>query len=250
MLQISAIGAVLSQRFEKRLHLIAFYSRKIIPAEQNYDIHDKKMLAIVQSMVKWHSWVHGAKHQVLVYSNHESLKYFERPRLLCGRQVRWVEKLIPYDYLIFYQKGSSNGRADDLSCNQEYRLKERGANDDEKELGNQFKFGALDLVLANNTITTGAKRGDDLGSINISSSQINKPKAEFIKKCSELNTAEEMELLGNEWSLISGLWYKNQLIRPLKALLEEIVTMEHQQAHGGRDKTIEVIKRNFDIPNL
>jgi hypothetical protein len=50
-----AIGAVLSQCFEKRLHLIAFYSWKMILTEQNYNIHDKEMLAIVQSMVKWHS---------------------------------------------------------------------------------------------------------------------------------------------------------------------------------------------------
>jgi hypothetical protein len=42
-----AIGAVLSQRFEKRLHPVAFYSRKMILAEQNYDIHDKEILAIV-----------------------------------------------------------------------------------------------------------------------------------------------------------------------------------------------------------
>jgi hypothetical protein len=47
-----AIGAVLSQCFEKRLHPIVFYSRKMMPAEKNYDIHDKEMLAIVQSMVK------------------------------------------------------------------------------------------------------------------------------------------------------------------------------------------------------
>jgi hypothetical protein len=106
-------------------------------------------------------------------------------------------------------------------------LKEGGANDDEKDLGNQFKFGALDLVLTNSTMATGANCRNDLGSINISSSEINKPKAEFAKKCSELYMAEETELLGNEWSLISGLWYKNHLICPPQALFEEIVTMEH-----------------------
>ena len=33
----------------KRLHLIAFYSKKFINVELNYEIHDKKLLIIVDS---------------------------------------------------------------------------------------------------------------------------------------------------------------------------------------------------------
>ena len=43
-----AIGAILSQRDESGiLHPIAFDSRKFAPAELNYAIHDKELLAIV-----------------------------------------------------------------------------------------------------------------------------------------------------------------------------------------------------------
>jgi hypothetical protein len=43
-----AIGACLSQRdSEGRLHPIAFYLRKMSPAESNYNIHNKELLAIV-----------------------------------------------------------------------------------------------------------------------------------------------------------------------------------------------------------
>jgi RNase H-like domain found in reverse transcriptase len=42
------IEACLSQKdSEGRLHSIAFYSRKISPAESNYDIYNKKLLVIV-----------------------------------------------------------------------------------------------------------------------------------------------------------------------------------------------------------
>jgi len=34
---------------KKRLHLIAFHSRKFTDAELNYEIHDKKLLTIVNS---------------------------------------------------------------------------------------------------------------------------------------------------------------------------------------------------------
>jgi hypothetical protein len=44
------IGAVLSQKGEgKRLHPVAFYSRKFSVVEINYEIHDKELLAIVDS---------------------------------------------------------------------------------------------------------------------------------------------------------------------------------------------------------
>jgi hypothetical protein len=49
-----AHGAVLSQIQEtKRLHPVAYHSRKFKPAEINYDVHDKEMLAIVTAFKEW-----------------------------------------------------------------------------------------------------------------------------------------------------------------------------------------------------
>jgi len=43
-----AIEACISQLDDKkRLHLIAFHSKKLTDAELNYEIHDKKLLAII-----------------------------------------------------------------------------------------------------------------------------------------------------------------------------------------------------------
>ncbi|MBW0589207.1 hypothetical protein O181_128922 [Austropuccinia psidii MF-1] len=42
-----ALGAVLSQVSDSGKHPIAFDSRKLIPAELNYEIHDKELLGIV-----------------------------------------------------------------------------------------------------------------------------------------------------------------------------------------------------------
>lgn len=49
-----ALGLVLSQRdTENRFHPVAFHSRKFSPAEINYKIHDKELLAIVDSFKHW-----------------------------------------------------------------------------------------------------------------------------------------------------------------------------------------------------
>ena len=45
-----ALGAILSQFDEKKwLYLVIFYFRKFIAPKLNYDIYDKKLLAIVNS---------------------------------------------------------------------------------------------------------------------------------------------------------------------------------------------------------
>jgi len=44
-----ASRAVLSQQLpgEEKWHPVAFYSKSLSPVEQNYEIHDKEMLAII-----------------------------------------------------------------------------------------------------------------------------------------------------------------------------------------------------------
>ena len=47
-----AIGGVLSQEQEGKWKPIAFLSRTMQPAEQNYEIYDKELLAIVEALAK------------------------------------------------------------------------------------------------------------------------------------------------------------------------------------------------------
>jgi len=46
-----ALGAVvLQKRADGKMHPVAFHSRKFNPVEMNYEIYDKEMLAIVESL--------------------------------------------------------------------------------------------------------------------------------------------------------------------------------------------------------
>jgi len=47
-----ASGAILSQQLpgEEKWHPVAFYSKSLSPVEQNYEIHDKEMLAIIHAL--------------------------------------------------------------------------------------------------------------------------------------------------------------------------------------------------------
>jgi hypothetical protein len=77
------LGAVLSQNSEdKRLHLIAFHSRKFTPAKINYEIYDKGFLAIVDFFQEWRHFLEGAVHPITVYIDHKNFEYFMSTRVL------------------------------------------------------------------------------------------------------------------------------------------------------------------------
>ncbi len=49
------------------------------PAEANYEIHDKELLAIVQCLKEWGPELRMVKH-FTVLSDHKNLKYFRTAR--------------------------------------------------------------------------------------------------------------------------------------------------------------------------
>ena len=58
-----ALRVVISQqRPDGKWHPVAFYSRKLTIPKQNYEIHDKELLAIVDSMKHWRVYLEGPRH--------------------------------------------------------------------------------------------------------------------------------------------------------------------------------------------
>ncbi|CAD0052049.1 unnamed protein product [Aureobasidium pullulans] len=114
-----AIGACLMQDHEGKRHPVAYYSRKMTPAEQNYDIHDKELLAIVAALQHWRVYAEGAP-SLTILTDHKNLLTFTTTKVLNRRQVRWSELLGQYKFKIQYTPGKDNGRADALSRRIDY----------------------------------------------------------------------------------------------------------------------------------
>ena len=107
------IGAVLSQDQGSGDQPIAFESRKLTPAELNYPIHEKELLAIVHALQVWQVYLEGKPFTVI--TDHASLEYLQTQHKLSRRQARWLELLQSYDFTIRYRPGRSNVVADALS---------------------------------------------------------------------------------------------------------------------------------------
>jgi len=67
-----ALGSVVSQYQGRRLHPVAFHSRKLNSAERNYEIHDKELLAIMEAFKEWKRYLWGEEEPVTVYTDHQN----------------------------------------------------------------------------------------------------------------------------------------------------------------------------------
>src|SRR5207248_4087018 len=77
-----AIGGILSQKHGKTWYPVAFISRKLTPAELNYEIYDKEMLAIVECFKKWRHYLESVQHTTKVYTDHKNLEWFATTKQL------------------------------------------------------------------------------------------------------------------------------------------------------------------------
>ncbi|XP_071374845.1 retrovirus-related Pol polyprotein from transposon 412 [Centroberyx affinis] len=115
---LNGLGAVLNQEYPEGIRPVAFASRKLSPAEQNYPIHQLEFLALKWAVVdKFHDYLYGAKFTVKTDNN--PLTYVLTTARLNATGHRWLAALSTYDFSIRYKPGQGNIDADLLSRNQQ-----------------------------------------------------------------------------------------------------------------------------------
>ena len=83
-----AMGAVLSQRRDKKLHVIYYASRTLTEAQLNYTTTEKEMLAVVFAVDKFRSYLPGSK--IIIFTDHAAIKYLLAKKDAKPRLIRWV----------------------------------------------------------------------------------------------------------------------------------------------------------------
>lgn len=108
-----ALGAVLLQEKDGRLHPVFFASRSLNPAERNYSTVEKEGLALVWAVKRFHIYLFG-KH-FKVQTDHQPLEFINKAKLTNGRVMRWSLALQEYSFNVEYIKGRENVGADFMS---------------------------------------------------------------------------------------------------------------------------------------
>jgi hypothetical protein len=71
------ITGVLSQPDDKEnLKPVAYFSTKMSPAEYNYEIYNKELLAVIRAFEEWRPELEDAGHRISVITNYKNLEYF------------------------------------------------------------------------------------------------------------------------------------------------------------------------------
>jgi len=94
---------------------VAFYSKSLSLVEQNYEIHDKEMLAIIRMLEEWRHFLKGAWHPVEIWTDHKNLEYFMTAKKFNRCQVCWSLYLARFDFKLIHHPGRSMGKPDALS---------------------------------------------------------------------------------------------------------------------------------------
>jgi hypothetical protein len=73
-----ALGAVCLQPDDNgTLYPLGYFSRKLKDIERNYNIYDKELLAIVDSLQKWSTYCKSTQHPITILSDHKNLEYWQ-----------------------------------------------------------------------------------------------------------------------------------------------------------------------------
>lgn len=105
-----AVGGTLTQRdpISNVWKPVAFFSAKHLPAECNYDIHDKELLAIIKCVKEWNSELRGLKKPFVILTDHKILEPFGSKKLLNEQQIRWMELLATLNFTLKHRPGKAS----------------------------------------------------------------------------------------------------------------------------------------------
>ncbi|KAF1316450.1 reverse transcriptase, partial [Globisporangium splendens] len=120
-----AIGCALMQHDDEgKERVVSYQSRQLRPAERNYPVHDKELLAMKYALAKFRVYLLGEK-QFAIYIDHASLRTAVKTPHLSQRMARWFSFFAEYNFVVHYKPGKSNILADALSRRPDYDPKNK-----------------------------------------------------------------------------------------------------------------------------
>lgn len=106
-------SAVISQGDIPHDRPIQYFSRTLGPAQSNYSVIEKELLAIVWAIENFGHYLYGR--EFLIITDHKPLIFLFGTKNINSRLHRWKLTLMEYQFKIFHRNGAQNVVADALS---------------------------------------------------------------------------------------------------------------------------------------
>jgi hypothetical protein len=87
-----AVGGTLTQKDERGFdHPIAFYSKKLSPAEANYSTNDRELLGLISFLQRFRGYLEESEFEV--FTDNQVLKHLFPKATVSRKEARWLETL-------------------------------------------------------------------------------------------------------------------------------------------------------------
>jgi hypothetical protein len=243
------MGAVLSQEGEtnprtKKLiqHPIAYYSSTFIPAERNYDIYERELLAVLKSLENWRPHLAATETPVTVLTDHANLTFWKNPRKVNRRVAQWFATLQDYNLRIKHVPGKLHAAPDMLS---------RRPDADKGEEDNQ-DLTLLPPHLFVRLMMEGMEPLQDWVDLERAIARAQK---KFLQLILKWGKKRPIRLEPSDTVPGLKLWnaHRKFVIPPEESLKRDIVHRHHGRptaGHPGRDQTIQAVSAAFWWPGM
>uniref|UniRef100_A0A0W0F9J8 Reverse transcriptase domain-containing protein n=1 Tax=Moniliophthora roreri TaxID=221103 RepID=A0A0W0F9J8_MONRR len=235
-----ATGAVLRQKgADGEWHPCGYLSKSFSPAERNYEIYDRELLAIYRALMEWRHYLMGGKFKIVVLSDHKNLTYFRMAQKLNRRQARWSLFLSEFDLGLVHVPGKSISQADALSRRSNEQDDVDNDNEDVVVLPDRLFIKGIDLGLKDNIV-------EQLGPDDFHKSALEQLLHQGVPP---------IKSALSDWRIDSDLlFFQNRVYVPNDIdLRRRIVRAIHETpgvGHPGQWNTIEQIQRDFWWPGM
>ncbi|MBW0553046.1 hypothetical protein O181_092761, partial [Austropuccinia psidii MF-1] len=244
-----ALGVVLSQVNDSGKHPIAFDSHKLLPAELNYEIHDKELLGIVCSLKHWRAFLLPLSNSFEVLKYHSSLQYFMSSRVLTCCQARWAEFLSEFHFTITYCPGRLATLPDSFS-RWDNVYPERGVDFISKNPQNSHQIINKDGIQESRFFSIKVEIFSDL--IDKIQTEVwqDKDYTEILKQLERVESVPDYSLESQAKLLL----LKYRVVIPSNEELQlNILQKRHDSplaGHPGQEKTLKLIKRDIYLAGM
>jgi len=217
------------------------------PAECNYDVHDKELLAIVQGVKEWRRYLKGSGQHFRILTNHKNLIRCTTSKGLTGRQIRWSQVLNGFDFKIEYQPGKEGGKPDALTRRKSDMPQEGDERRTQKERFLLPKEKYFDASIQEMEII----RFEDTSDKELHNETTRNEDIQTIRKALERGDKEMKGVALGLCQWKDGyLWHQGKIWVPNKEeIWTNLIRRDHyvrQAGHGGTAKTTELLQRKYN----
>jgi len=208
----TAMGAVLQQRVQDVWQSLAFFSRKLSPAQQKYSAYDRELLAIYEAM-RYFRHMLEARH-LTILTDHKSLTFaFHQKRNKCSpRQFNHLDFVSQFTTDIRHISGQDNVVADALS-----------------------RVEVITAPVTHEALAAAQEKDDKLRKLLVSTTALQ---------------LERILIPGNSVELYCDTSYGKSRPYVSSPLRLQIFNSLHSFSHPGFKATVELVSQRFVWPNI